>query len=160
MTFLFRRKEIWSLQVDDSVSSISCDSNGNIVATLASGSIAVAQVTSVCLRVNVKNLSIEEDCFSLTHPVNPSSHKASGKVTNVFVYPLFAFSHCNNAFVVTTHRIPFCLSIKLKSFKSLKRWVFKLNCILLSIEWLERNSGSLAVNLLWKFFVSRLFSKC
>ena len=38
------REEIWSLQVDDSVSSISCDGSGNIVATLASGSIAVAQV--------------------------------------------------------------------------------------------------------------------
>lgn len=37
------REEIWSLQVDDSVSSISCDGSGNIVATLASGSIAVAQ---------------------------------------------------------------------------------------------------------------------
>ena len=38
------REEIWSLQVDDSVSSICCDDTGNIVATLASGSIAVAQV--------------------------------------------------------------------------------------------------------------------
>ncbi|XP_065068724.1 uncharacterized protein LOC135694021 isoform X2 [Rhopilema esculentum] len=37
------RKEIWSLPVDDSVSSISCDESGVIFSTLASGSIAVAQ---------------------------------------------------------------------------------------------------------------------
>jgi len=36
------RKEIWSLQVDDSVSSICCDASGNVVAALASGSIGVA----------------------------------------------------------------------------------------------------------------------